>query len=1050
MRRKATIGLGAALLAAIAWAQQAVLYIGSDWDNASAKAKAAWDAPGFASRVGVPLATVDDPEVVTDAVKAQWERQKAIRLEPRRYPAVAYFDKAGDCLLLREGVADAEPLAAAVADGRALDATAAKAVAAGDAEAIGAALAQVAQTVGEHQKRAKALWAALKKADPEDKTGWAFALTFDPARDACYKVQDFLKAKDIAGAEAYIKGVEAKPQAHLSVNQKQGLALLRYVLYRNDKSKRAEMTKLLRRVLKMGRGTHFGIAAQGLLCLRGEGPVAVPYGWWGKHAKAGKQTWEIPVGVAKTIVRPGRYELTFARDKRAQGAMTVARVVAIGAEGPVSDEAPLAGPVAVKPGESASVPFVCAGAARALRVTVAFEKPAAKERGSLALREILPERAAVDNGFDWAAAGPSGDYLKAVVPRATIEAIAHRAGGVDFLKAFVADEAWREDFCGSGDPLTGWGEALEALDIICHVYPQVLGDATLRRWAAAAALNAGKDPTDCVLLFGVFLDLRAAGGLVIGADAMRCDQMRFTLIPAQCNAESARWLAARHNVPPRRYGGVCWAAPYRLNNFFGDSIHGRDYYKAWDHAYVRHENSRLVGGVCGALSYYGSAAAKVRGVPSTPGGQPGHCAYTVWSPSQGRWTLAYNIAPYTGPHFLLWGGRGRFAYQELAARAFAEPGMRDSMRWLWKAETFRLNKGNALDIATAYRAAAKACPTNFAVWRAWGDFLRETKAPAADWRAWGDACAKGLGGHVEPAWDLLLDYPAPALRQAGAAPLREALVAWCGTIRQGDWQTAEFGNYQGCLERLAKTLGDDREGLFACFAAALKAQLGTPDAFGRLMRWGGAAFLGDDAFAKRYVAAIEGLLKDTGADGNALGKYIREAIREASSAGNPEAFHALCDLQDALAPTNRAYLDAKLPGTLLSARGLLRLSSTSSWDHPEAYRAVIDGLTPAGNFHTSNEKTPWAEVVLPGMAEVSGVWLMNRGDQNNGRLPPFAIEISEDGKTWREVARDDQTRDTYTFTFAPAKAKHVRVICHPKDKTYLHLRKFCVFGKKLY
>ena len=122
---------------------------------------------------------------------------------------------------------------------------------------------------------------------------------------------------------------------------------------------------------------------------------------------------------------------------------------------------------------------------------------------------------------------------------------------------------------------------------------------------------------------------------------------------------------------------ACYCGPFFLHDppLFATELVARDYL------------ARTVGGVCGALSYYGSAAAKARGVPSTPGGQPGHCAYMLWSETEGRWVLAYNIAPYTGPHFSLWDGRGRFSYLDLAADFFARDGARESMRRLWTAET---------------------------------------------------------------------------------------------------------------------------------------------------------------------------------------------------------------------------------------------------------------------------------------------------------------------------------------------------------------------------
>ena len=1167
--------LVAAACAAWAWAQQAVLYVGSDWDEASATVRAAWDEAGFARRAGVRLATVDQPEKVDAAVQAAWKAQQAIRLEPRAYPAFAYFGADGACLLLREGVRDPAALEGLLAEGRAREAAARAALAGDDAEAVGAALARVVAELGARtaKEKCKPLWDKLAALDPQDTTGWRFAFEFDPANDACYKVQGFAKNKDFQGGEAYIRGLEAKPQGHLSANQRQGLMLLRYVLYKGDQARKAELDALLKEVLAVDAGTHFGVAAQGLLCLRGQAPVAVPYGWRPKDVRAGRQVWPVAIGVRKILRGPGRYELTLKRGK-GQGTMTFEGLKVGGRR--FGAAAPIA------PGASLAVPFDYAGGDATLALAVSFDKPA-QEWGTLALRRILPERpAAGGEAVEAATPGAWAPFLGLAVPEAALEAIRARKGGAGFLAKLAADDAWLADFLGSGDPLADWGASLKALDQICWLCPEVYASPTLKRWAAAAALNAGADPTEAVLLFQEMMALREEGFLRHGADAMRCDQMRYTLIPAQCDAANARWIAAEHNVPPRQYGGVCWAAPYRLNNFFGDSIHGSDYYRPWEHAYLRHEASRKVGAVCGGLSYYGSAAAKAHGLPSTTGGQPAHCAYLVWSPTQGRWTLCYSVSPYTGSHFAPLSGVWKYSYHELFADAFARPGLAESYRLLWEARAerarrfpaprrslmacdayewggaklpadpaklkhigswqgldaldldqagrkdhvllvwtgyleagrdleaaltvrsddgaglwldgrrvagkdglhglegsthkatlakgrhpfelryFNYNGGRGLEftalavekadpaVEALYCRAAEACPQNLALWRDWAAWLRAREAPAADWRALGDRAAQGLRDHVEPAWDFLLADVLPRLQAAGgAAAAREALVAWSGVIRQGPQQTAEFCNYGALLDAQAKAAGGDAETLLALFRAALGAQAGTPDAFGALMRWGGGRFLKDPALAPRYVAAVESLLSRDG-DGGALAKYVREGIRAASQAGNLQAFQALCDLQDRLAPTSRAWLDFGLEGQLLSAKGLLRLSSTSNWDRPDAYRAAIDGLSAVAPFHTAQEREPWAEVVLPGMSEVTGVYLQNRGDQNDWRLVPFVVEVSEDGKAWRRVAASDKRQGEYRLTFPAARATRVRVVCHPKDKTFLHLRKFCVFGKPLY
>ena len=641
---KKTLTITAMFLCAWAWAQQAALYVGSDWDEASVALRAAWDKPDFAKQAGVDLTVVDQPEHVDAEVQAKWKQQQAIRIEPRAYPAFAYFAKDGTCTLMREGVRDPADLPALIAEGKTRDKAVAAALKSGDPEAIGRALAPLVEALGQKssKERCKALWQALEKADPQDKTGWAFAFSFDPT-ETCYKVQDFAKKKDYAGGEAFIKDLESKPQGHLSNNQRQGLMLLRYVLHKDNPAQAQALDDLLRRTLAIDATTHFGIAAQGLLCLRGQGPVAVPYGWRAKDAKAGRRNWPVSVGVAKVVRGPGHYALTLKREK-GRGAMTL-HGLSIG--GRRFDQT-----LTLKPGDSATVAFEVAAATPELTLDVSFENPDAAERGTLALRRTLPPRPAAD---PTTVSGPSGHWAKGeddfVIPREVYAEILAKQGGADFLNAFFSDNEWVLDFLTSGDPLTDWPTSLRALDAICWLCPEVYDSPILRRWAAAAALNAAADPTDVVLLLQEMLALRSEGFLWRGVDDLRCDQLRYTLIPAQCNADNARWLAPRHNVPPRQYGGVCWAAPYRLNNFFGDSIHGSDYYKPWEHAYLRHEASRKVGAVCGGLSYYGSAAAKTHGLPSTTGGQPAHCAYLVWAPEQKRWTICYNVSPHTGSHF---------------------------------------------------------------------------------------------------------------------------------------------------------------------------------------------------------------------------------------------------------------------------------------------------------------------------------------------------------------------------------------------------------------
>ena len=1200
MKRFSATAFAALAFAALASAQQAVLYAGSDWCDAASGLQKVWESAGFKSEAGVSLATVDAPERVTDAVKATWERQKSIRMDVvGRIPAFAWFDATGSCVLLREGLPAAEGeearalLRDCLAAGREREAQVAALLAKNDAGSTGEALRLVASELGVRGSQTffKRGWEQLKRLDPSDETGWNFALTFDPSADACCKVQDFVKNKDAAGAEAYIAGLESKCQAHLDANQRQGLLMLRYIVHQDDRAKDAEMEALLQTVLAMGGDTHFGLAAQGLLCLRGKGPVAIPYGWRDRHVRKGKQTWKVAVGVPRVLRRPGRYALTLAREKgrgtfRLDGLTVSGLYLAVGAEIPV--------------GGTVTVYFDVPGPELPDSLLLAVDCPDPDgEIGKLSLARVPAERVvrpglAIDKSVRPWGLRPgepeAAAYARAVIPESAFRAICGRPGGAAFLEAFFGNGPWMEDFFSSGEPSGTWETALDVLNqMVCHV-PEMLSSEVVRRWGTAAALNVSSPgkTDDMILLLQEMLALRAEKQLARGSDALRCDQLRCVLLPDQCDADNARWLAERHCVPPRQYGDVCWAAPYRTYNFFGRSVQGSDYYPAWEHAYLRHERAVKVGGVCGALSYYGSAAAKAHGVPSTPGGQPGHCAYSLWSESAKQWRLAYNVNPYTGCHFGLWGDARRFSYMEMSGRLFAAKGFRASMRALRRAEVMRLsqrlaprrsalrctayawegktlpasleglevlgswenvrdfkidraprsdhvllvwtghldmdragrvtfdvrsddgaclyvdgkaaagkdglhgmvgssetltlskgrhaielrwfnfNGGRGLDVsiegeAPAWRAdqskryldASRFCPANYAVWKAWSAYLKESAdTPASAWRSFALSAATGLNGELEPAIELILAAALPEIKRLeGDAAARVLLVQLGAILRQGDWATDEFCDYASLLDRQAKLLGNGSDAAFALFRAALPAQYGTADAFGRLMRWGGGRFLADDADAERYVAEINALLKQHGNSGNALGKYVRESICEASKAGNREAFLALCQLQDALQPSVRQPMAFSFAGDapLLSDRGLLRLSSYSgAWDHPECYGHVIDGLANRETFHTNEEEAPWAEVELPGEAELSAVYIGNR-DSNTARLVPFVLEVSADGKQWKQVGRASKVQAEYRFTFAPVKAKYVRLTCRPEGrKTYLHLRKFCVFGKKLY
>ena len=130
-------------------------------------------------------------------------------------------------------------------------------------------------------------------------------------------------------------------------------------------------------------------------------------------------------------------------------------------------------------------------------------------------------------------------------------------------------------------------------------------------------------------------------------------------------------------------------------------------------------------------------------------------------------------------------------------------------------------------------------------------------------------------------------------------------------------------------------------------------------------------------------------------------------------------------------------------------------SSTSSWDVPSRYARCIDASPAEGNgFHTGKEKSPWAVVVLPGPADVSGILVENNARGGNAsRQVPLEIQVSEDGDDWQTVLRDDEVRETYKANMRarPVRCRKVRVRRAPDEKEeFFHLGKILVYGRKLY
>lgn len=112
-----------------------------------------------------------------------------------------------------------------------------------------------------------------------------------------------------------------------------------------------------------------------------------------------------------------------------------------------------------------------------------------------------------------------------------------------------------------------------------------------------------------------------------------------------------------------------------------------------------------------------------------------------------------------------------------------------------------------------------------------------------------------------------------------------------------------------------------------------------------------------------------------------------------------------------------------------------KTSSKMADCHPEQNECA--GFPTKILFHTLEEPNPWYVVDLEAPTQFSRLTIVNRGDSGEARAVPLVVELSDDGTTFREVARRQEVFSTWKPELGPQTARYVRVRV---DRTsWLHL-----------
>lgn len=120
------------------------------------------------------------------------------------------------------------------------------------------------------------------------------------------KATAFKENRDFAGGEAFLAAQRAK--GFQSREMTQCLEMAMFALYREEKSKDAEMNAILKHVVDQGETTFWGTAALGWMHVRGINPISV-YWPWRKGQLIAPET-KIVYGVDQAFAREGHYVIS--------------------------------------------------------------------------------------------------------------------------------------------------------------------------------------------------------------------------------------------------------------------------------------------------------------------------------------------------------------------------------------------------------------------------------------------------------------------------------------------------------------------------------------------------------------------------------------------------------------------------------------------------------------------------------------------------------------------------------------------------------------------
>lgn len=294
-----------------------VLVVGSDWNQPGKRYAETWNDASFAKTLpgNTVLLCWDKMENPDDVAKVLASKNKDCPAAVRSIPGLALIDKNGRLVGTRNGTEElGEPkqlplhirsLVSIRTQRDELWKRAEQVQGVKRAEALGQGLDVMKQNLG-HRKVYDAVFQEMKKADPEDKSGYVGKYQFPGADLAPQVLGNFVQKKLFAEGENYLLQWHRNPR--LDPEQRQQLHAARFCLYQHWPEKRALARKALEDLRDVNPRSVMGQSANRYLAHLFP-PLTYESGWKPSHLSGEKSSWKIDV--SRQIPQKGEYTLTF-------------------------------------------------------------------------------------------------------------------------------------------------------------------------------------------------------------------------------------------------------------------------------------------------------------------------------------------------------------------------------------------------------------------------------------------------------------------------------------------------------------------------------------------------------------------------------------------------------------------------------------------------------------------------------------------------------------------------------------------------------------------